>query len=148
MNDLLSKSAPWLKCSCFWSRTKEVLGDKNNPHLNPTQADQDLSKVNSVQQTCAQCFVVHILKFEISQTKWKIKTKIIKMLDLLMKNWNLRVWCSLFPFFSHVILRFQILICEPHSIWRKLLVLSWHLTLLRNGKRNMKTLCSGVYRRL
>ena len=29
-------------------------------------------------------------------------TKNIKMLDLLMKNWKLRVWCSLFHFF-HVI---------------------------------------------
>ena len=37
------------------------------------------------------------------------------MLHLLMKNWKLRVWCSLFHFFS----------CEPQSIWRKLLVLSW-----------------------
>ena len=52
-------------------------------------------KVNSVQKTCAQCFAVHILKFEILQTTWKG----IQMLDLLMKNWKLRVWCSLFNFF-------------------------------------------------
>ena len=81
-------------------------------------------KVNSVQEPCAKCFVVHILKFEISQTTWKNKTKNIKMLDLLIKNWKLRAWCSLFHFF-HVILRFQILIREPQRIWRKLLVLSW-----------------------
>ena len=37
------------------------------------------------------------------------------MLNLLVKNWKLRVWCSLF----------QILICEPQSIWHELLVLSW-----------------------
>ena len=49
-------------------------------------------KVNSVQEACAKCFVVHILKFEILQTTWKNKTKSIKMLDWLMKNWKLRVW--------------------------------------------------------
>ena len=54
----------------------------------------------------------------------KTKTKNIKMLDLLMKNWKLIVWCSLFHFFTWSE-RFQILICEPQSIWRKLLVLSW-----------------------
>ena len=45
---------------------------------------------------------VHILKFEILQTTWKNKTKNIKILDLLLKNWKLTVWCSLFHF-SHVI---------------------------------------------
>ena len=48
-------------------------------------------KVNSVQEACAKCFAVHILKFEILQT-----TENIKILDLLMKNPKLRVWCSLF----------------------------------------------------
>ena len=37
---------------------------------------------------------------------------------------KLRVWCSLFHFFLWFA-RFQILMCEPQSIWRKLLVLSW-----------------------
>ena len=61
-----------------------------------------LSKVNSVQETCAKCFAVHLLKFEILQTTWKNKTKNIKMLNLLVKNWKLRVWCSL-SYFFHVI---------------------------------------------
>ena len=61
-----------------------------------------LAKVNSVQEACAKCFAVHISKFEILQTTWKSKTKIIKMLKLLMKNGKFRVWCSLFHFI-HVI---------------------------------------------
>ena len=35
-----------------------------------------------------------------------------------------RFWCILFRFFMWFS-RFQILICKPQSIWRKLLVLSW-----------------------
>ena len=31
----------------------------------------DLSKVNSVQEACAKCSAVHILKFEILQITWK-----------------------------------------------------------------------------
>ena len=61
-----------------------------------------LYKVNSVQEACTKCFAVHISKFEILQTTWKNKIKNIKMLDLLVKNWKLRVWGSLFHFF-HVI---------------------------------------------
>ena len=45
-------------------------------------------KGNSVQEACAKCFAVHILKFEILQTTWKNKTKNIKVLDLLMKTEN------------------------------------------------------------
>ena len=56
-------------------------------------------KVNSVQEACTKCFAVPILKFEILQTTWKNKTKNIKMLHLLVKNWKLRVWSSLFHFF-------------------------------------------------
>ena len=48
------------------------------------------SKVNSVQEACAKCFAVHLLKFEILQTTWKNKTKIIKML----KNRKQKVWSS------------------------------------------------------
>ena len=55
--------------------------------------------VNSVQEACDKCFEVHILKFEILQTTWRNKTKNIKMLDLLMKNWKLSL---MFQFF-HVI---------------------------------------------
>ena len=42
-----------------------------------------------------------------------------------MKKWILRVWCSFFFIFFIWFARFQILICEPQSIFRKLLVLSW-----------------------
>ena len=56
-------------------------------------------KVNSVQEACAKCFAVHLLKFEILQTTWKNKTKNIKMLNLLVKNWKVRVWWPLFHFF-------------------------------------------------
>ena len=38
------------------------------------------AKVNSVQEACAECFAVHILKSEILQTTWKNETKNIKML--------------------------------------------------------------------
>ena len=55
---------------------------------------------------------------------WQLKTKHIKTLDLWMKNWKVRVWCSLFHFFMWFA-RFQILICKPQSITQKLLVLSW-----------------------
>ena len=34
-----------------------------------------MGKVNSVQEACAKCFAVHILKFEILQTTWKNKIK-------------------------------------------------------------------------
>ena len=54
-------------------------------------------KVNSVQEACAKCFGVHLLKFEILQTTWKNKN--IKML----KNRKLRVWYSSFHFFFHVV---------------------------------------------
>ena len=40
--------------------------------------------------------MLYISKFEILQTTWKKQN----MLDLLMRNWKLRVWCSLFHFFS------------------------------------------------
>ena len=59
-------------------------------------------KVNSIQEACAKCFAVHKLRFEILQTTWKNNTENIKTLEVLMKNWKLRVWCSLFHFF-HVI---------------------------------------------
>ena len=56
-------------------------------------------KVNSVQEACTKCFAVGLLKFEILQTTWRNKAKNIKMLNLLVKNWKVRVWCSLFHFF-------------------------------------------------
>jgi hypothetical protein len=33
--------------------------------------DMKTSKVNSVQEACTKCFVVHTLKFEILQFTWK-----------------------------------------------------------------------------
>ena len=53
--------------------------------------------LNSVQEAYAECFAVHISKFEVLHTSKK--TKNIKMLNLLVKNWKLRFWCSLFHFF-------------------------------------------------
>ena len=54
----------------------------------------------------------------------KKQNKNIKMLDLMIKNWKLRVWCSLFHFFHEIckISNFNML---PKSIWCKLLVMSW-----------------------
>ena len=59
-----------------------------------------IAKVNSLQEACAKFFAVHILKFEILQTTWKNKkqNKKHQNKDLLLKNWKLRVWCSLFHF--------------------------------------------------
>ena len=56
-------------------------------------------KVNSMQKACAKSLAVHLLKFEILQTTWNNKTKNISMLNVLVKYWKLRVWCSLFHFF-------------------------------------------------
>ena len=47
-------------------------------------------KVNSVQKGFTKCFS----KFEILKTTWRNKTKNIKMLNIVVKNWKLRVWCA------------------------------------------------------
>ena len=76
-------------------------------------------KVNSVQEACAKCFAVHILRFEILQIAWN--------------KWNKQHQTLIFQFFTN---RFNILRCvffcfqiflksEAKSIWHKLLVLSW-----------------------
>ena len=57
----------------------------------------------------AKCFAVHLLTFEILKTTWKSRTKNIKTLNIVVKNWKLRVWCSLFNFF-HVI-------CKNFDMW-------------------------------
>ena len=59
-------------------------------------------KVNLVQEACIKCFAVQLIKFEILQTTWNNKTKNIKVIDLLVTNWKLRVWCFLSHLF-HVI---------------------------------------------
>ena len=66
-------------------------------------------KVDSVQEACPKCFTVHLSKFEILQITWK--------------KWNKEHQNLSFQFlwFS----KFKISICEPQSIWGKLLVLSW-----------------------
>ena len=48
----------------------------------------------------------------------KTKNKKIKMLDLLMKNWKLRVWSSSFHFFFLWFARFQILIWTQKHLAR------------------------------
>ena len=81
-------------------------------------------KVNSVQEVCGKCFAVHVLKFEILQITWKNQTKNIRLLVFSFSSILLAFWCFLFCFFMWFA-RFKILICEPQSIWCKLLVLSW-----------------------
>ena len=98
------------KSSCTFRAAKNSFShtNRNTQHIFSHTKEFDLrhlpniltNKVNSVQEACAKCFAVHLLKFEILQTTWKMKD--IKMLNLLVKNWKLRVWCSLFHFF-HVI---------------------------------------------
>ena len=56
----------------------------------------------------------------------KNETKNIRLLVLSFSSTNLAFWCFLFCFFMWFA-RFQISICEPQIIWRKLLVLSWPL---------------------
>ena len=72
-------------------------------YFKPSRKSNDfIYKVNSEQEACAKCFAVHLSKYEILQTTWKSKTNNIKLLNRLVKNEKLRVWCSLFHFF-HVI---------------------------------------------
>ena len=54
----------------------------------------------------------------------KNETKNIRLLVFSFSSINLAFWCLLFCFFMWFA-RFQILICKPQSIWRKLLILSW-----------------------
>ena len=59
--------------------------------------------------------------------------KNIRLLVFSFSAINLAFWCFLFCFFMWFA-RFQSLICEPQTIWRKLLVLSWLYYL--SNKRN------------
>ena len=80
-------------------------------------------KVNSVQEACVKCFVVHILKFEILQITWKkMKQSTLSFHFFINKSSLLMLFILVFFMWFE---RFQILVCEPQSIWRKLLVLSW-----------------------
>ena len=78
-------------------------------------------KVNSIQEACVKFFVVHISKFQILQNTWKNERKNIRVLVFSLLSINLAFWYTLFCFFM-LCARFQISICEPQSIWRKLLV--------------------------
>ena len=49
----------------FKIKQKHAFLDHPNKHFVPSC--QGYSKVNSVQEACAKCFAVHILKFEILQ---------------------------------------------------------------------------------
>ena len=83
-----------------------------------------LLKVNSVQETCAKCFAVHIVKFEILEITWKKWNKEHQTLSFqfFISRFSILMF---FVLFFMWFARFQISICEPQSIWRKLLVLSW-----------------------
>ena len=63
----------------------------------------------------------------------QMKKQSKKHQNILVKNWKLRVWCSLFDLVMWFV-RFRILICESQSIWRKLLVLSRLYKHMRSGK--------------
>ena len=85
-----------------------------------------LRKVNSVQEACAKCFAVHIFKFEILPTTWEKKLSKehqILSIQFFINISSILMFFVLFCFFMRFA-RFQILICEPQSIWRKVLVLS------------------------
>ena len=79
-------------------------------------------KVNSVQEACAKCFAVHMLKFEILQIKWKKRNKEHQTFSFQFCTNRISILMFSVLFF-HVV--FKILISEPQSIWHKLLVLSW-----------------------
>ena len=55
-------------------------------------------KVNSVQEACAKCFAVHILKFEILQITWKNKKKHqnSRFIDEKLKTKSLMFFVSFF----------------------------------------------------
>ena len=81
-------------------------------------------KVNSVKEACAKCFSVHKLKFEILQITWKKWNKEHKTLSFQFFTNRFSILMSFVLFFMWFV-RLHILISEPQSIWRKLLVLSW-----------------------
>ena len=56
-------------------------------------------KVNSVQEACAKCFAVQVLKFEILQITWKNETKNIRPLVFSFSSKLLAFWSFLFCFF-------------------------------------------------
>ena len=93
---------------------------------NKAMESSGLLKVNSVKKACVKC-KSNALRFTYKNLKSckpheKKQKKTIKMLNLLVKNWKLRVWCYIFFMWFA---RFQILVCESQSIWRNVLVLCW-----------------------
>ena len=83
-----------------------------------------ISKVNSVQEACVKCFAVQYWNLKSFKSHEINQTKNIRLLVFSFSPLDLAFWCFLFCFFMWFE-RFQILICEPQRIWRKLLVLSW-----------------------
>ena len=83
-----------------------------------------LYKVNSVQKGCAKCFAVHILKFEILQITLKKLNKehLTLSFQFFINKSSILIFFCLCFFLSFA--RYQILICEPQSIWHNLLILS------------------------
>ena len=53
-------------------------------------------KVNSVQEACAKCFLVHILKFEILQITWKKWNKKNQTLSFHFLPQDSSFWCVFF----------------------------------------------------
>ena len=118
-----------LRVELPWHRRKksDFLGVKLKPRtfaFSPLHSRTSV-KWNSVQEGCAICFAVHLWKFEILQTTWRNKTKNIKSAKSIGEKLKTKGLMFFVSFFSMWFARFQILICKPQSIWRKLLVLSW-----------------------
>ena len=94
----------------FWKNTKKNQINKVFSSNSKEYSEKSLRK----------CFAVHILEFEILQITWKKWIKEYQTLAVVsFSPLGLAFW--FFLWFA----RFQILISEPHSIFRKLLALSW-----------------------
>ena len=78
-------------------------------------------KVNSVQEACAKCFAIHI-PIKVWNLAYDMKKLNKKHIVFCFSSISLAFWCFLFCYFMWFG-RFQILISEPQSILRKLLVL-------------------------
>ena len=88
--------------------------------LNPNYHRQNF-KVSSVQEACAKCFAVHILKVEILQITWKKWNKEPPNLSFQFFTNRFSILTFLALFFMWFV-KFQILVSEPQSIWCQLLV--------------------------
>ena len=64
----------------------------------------DTHKINSVQEACAKCFVVHILKFEILQITWK--------------KWNKECQTLSFQFFTNIFCILMLFVLFFHVVFK------------------------------